>query len=129
MRSCRVTDRADGEWRKVNRDNAKLMLERGEIRSCDVPPIAMISFVKDKTGVSFSLDDFGTCYASLTYLKRLPLDQLKTDRSFVSDILVSPRNAALAHTVVKLGRSLGLEVIAEGVETQAQLEFLAEFRV
>ena len=90
----------------------------------DIQQIVKKMIALKSEGVSFSLDDFGTGYSSLSYLKLLPLDQLKIDQSFVHDMLVDRSSAAITKTVIALAQNLGLNVIAEGVETEAQRDFL-----
>lgn len=120
-------DQVLGALERSGTDPQRLKLELTESLLADkVEDVIHKMTVLRERGVAFSLDDFGTGYSSLSYLKRLPLAHLKIDQSFVRDLLVDPNDAAIARTIVGLGASLGLAVIAEGVETQGQHQVLLE---
>ncbi len=108
---------------KANPKNLRLELTESMLVDCIEAVPKMTEF--RSLGIGLSLDDFGTGFSSLSYLKRLPLDQLKIDRSFVRDIIADPGSRAIAQAVISLGRALDLSVIAEGVETEEQLDILA----
>jgi EAL domain-containing protein (putative c-di-GMP-specific phosphodiesterase class I) len=90
----------------------------------DLESVIMKMQALKELGVSCSLDDFGTGYSSLSYLTRLPLDELKIDQSFVSSLPDNRNDAIIVQAIITMGQSLDLTVVAEGVETQAQRDFL-----
>jgi diguanylate cyclase (GGDEF)-like protein len=109
----------------VNPQRLKLEITESTVIEKVDEMIAKMTALK-ASGVGFSLDDFGTGHSSLAHLKRLPLDQLKIDRSFVTDVLTNIKDASIARTIITLGQCLNLSVIAEGVETDEQRDFLKQ---
>ena len=108
---------------KINPNRLKLELTEKVVLT-DVADVISKMHALQTFGLRLSLDDFGTGYSSLCYLKQLPFDQIKIDQSLVKGIINDPRDAVMVKTIINLGRSFGLNVIAEGVETKAQLNFL-----
>ncbi|MDR3482436.1 MAG: EAL domain-containing protein [Burkholderiaceae bacterium] len=108
---------------RVNPERLKLELTESLLLDDVDDVIVKMKALREK-GIRFSLDDFGTGYSSLSYLKRLPLTQLKIDQSFVRGVLTDPDDAVISKMIINLGKSLALEVIAEGVEEEEQRQFL-----
>ena len=113
---------------KYRIDPSRLKLELTEsVALSDIDSVvAKMQTLRQVLGVTLSLDDFGTGYSSLSYLKRLPLDQIKIDQSFVRDITTDSSDAVMVKTIINMADNFGLNVIAEGVETEAQLAYLRD---
>ena len=128
VRQFRHPDFVDQVMAEIRRTGIKpqhLKLELTETLLADGMDVTLARMGTLKAlGVTLALDDFGMGYSSLSLLKRLPLDQLKIDKSFVAEVLTDPADAAISRTIITLAHSLNLKVVAEGVETQAQQDFL-----
>lgn len=110
---------------KISAEQLMLEVTESQIMRNPKQAIAMLETLKD-IGIGLALDDFGTGHSSLSYLKRIPIDKVKIDRSFISDIPQDSSSMELARAIIAMARSLKREVIAEGVETQEQAQFLQE---
>jgi len=104
-------------------DDIELELTEGIMMGEAQASMAFLTQMHD-LGVQLAMDDFGTGYSSLSYLKKMPLDRLKVDQSFVRDIVADENDAAIVRSIISLGHQFKLQVIAEGVETLEQLDFL-----
>ncbi|MGI9646105.1 MAG: sensor domain-containing protein, partial [Ilumatobacteraceae bacterium] len=108
-------------------DPSRLCLEMTETTLMDAPGVALETFAQlHAIGVQSAIDDFGTGYSSLSYLKRFPVDSVKIDRTFVEDIVTDPDSRAIVEAILRLADAMGLETVAEGVETTEQLEMLRQ---
>ena len=110
----------------ANPERLKLELTES-VFAADVDEVIARMHQLQSMGICFALDDFGTGFSSLSYLKRMPLDQLKIDQSFVRDVTEDPSDASIVRAVIALSEGLGLKVIAEGVETPAQRDMLVDY--
>ncbi len=118
IRQALTKHRVEPRWLEVELTESSLMENTSHT-------IATLETLKS-AGVSISIDDFGTGYSSLAYLRRFPIHKLKIDIAFVREVTSNPQDAAIARAIIELAHSLGLKVIAEGVETPEQLAFLRE---
>jgi EAL domain-containing protein (putative c-di-GMP-specific phosphodiesterase class I) len=109
----------------INPARLKLELTESMLLDSTEDAITLMHTLKE-IGVIFCLDDFGTGYSSLNYLKRLPIDQIKIDQSFVRDIVTDSSDQVIVRTIIVMAQSLGIKVIAEGVETEEQYQLLLD---
>jgi EAL domain-containing protein (putative c-di-GMP-specific phosphodiesterase class I) len=117
----------EGILQETGANPARLKLELTESAlASDVEDVIAKMHALKKLGLTFSLDDFGTGFPSLSYLRRMPIDQLKIDQSFVRDLTDERNDSSIVRTVIALGDNLGVGVIAEGVEDRAQKDRLAQ---
>ena len=127
LRQPEFIEQIEGILKATSVEPDRLMIELTErVVIDDLDDTIRKMLALKQLGIGISIDDFGTGYSSLSYLKRLPLKQLKIDQSFVRDITSDPNDAVIVHTIIQMARSLGLDVIAEGVETEEQFRFLKE---
>ncbi|EPM92811.1 sensory box protein/response regulator, partial [Pseudomonas syringae pv. actinidiae ICMP 19070] len=118
IRQALTSHRVAPQWLEVELTESSLMENTSHT-------IATLETLR-ANGVSISIDDFGTGYSSLAYLRRFPIDKLKIDIAFIREVTSNPQDAAIARAIIELAHSLGLKVIAEGVETPEQLAFLRD---
>jgi EAL domain-containing protein (putative c-di-GMP-specific phosphodiesterase class I)/GGDEF domain-containing protein len=120
-----LVERIDGILDSVRLKGSSLKLELTETTIMDDPEDAIVTMnqLRDQ-GITMSLDDFGTGYSSLSYLRRFPIDTLKIDRSFITDVDTNPANQEIVKAMIAMGTSFGMETLAEGVERKEELEFL-----
>lgn len=107
---------------QIKPDSLEIEITEGAMQDTN-EAIPVLNKIK-QLGIKISVDDFGTGYSSLSYLKKFPIDVLKIDQSFIRDLFNDEKDAAITSTIIHLGQSLGMEVVAEGVETDRQVEFL-----
>lgn len=125
LRDNDFVDKVEGALGESGLEPGLLELEITESAIMSVSEEVVLKLLRLKElGVSISIDDFGTGYSSLSYLKHLPVDKIKIDRSFVMDIVSDPNDAAIVDAIISMARALNLSVIAEGVESKGQLDFL-----
>jgi len=108
---------------EINPERIRLEITEGSVMDDPEGAIAKIAAIHDM-GIHISVDDFGTGYSSLNYLKRFPIDTLKLDRSFMEDILVNRNTQGIVRAIISMARSMGIDVVAEGIETADQALFL-----